>query len=350
VKDDKVDNLAGYNPDGVGVRNGHFIGLPFGQADAEVVLLSVPWDVTTSYRAGTHSGPEAILQASAQLDLWDGRWPEMWRRGIYMRPSPADWLARNATYRARAEEVIAFLESGGVVEQSAHMSALLEGVNTACDELNAWVETQCEAVLARGAVVGVVGGEHSVPLGLLRALARRHENFGVLHLDAHMDLRVAYEGFRFSHASIMYNVLLLPQMSSLVQVGVRDYCGAEHELAASDTRVKVFTDSTMAHALFNGTTWAELVGQMLAVLPEKVYVSFDIDGLSPENCPNTGTPVPGGLSYPQAMYLLESLAVAGKKVIGFDLCETAGLPHEWDASVGARVVYKLALLALSTRS
>jgi agmatinase len=83
---------------------------------------------------------------------------------------------------------------------------------------------------------------------------------------------------------------------------------------------------------------------MVDTLPEKVYISFDIDGLLPELCPNTGTPVPGGLTFDQAIYLLQTVVETGRTIIGFDLCETAGHPHEWDANVGARVLYKLANL------
>ena len=347
---EKQQKIAQYDPNGVGVDNGHFIGLPFDEADSEIVLLSVPWDVTTSYSPGTHGGPENILEASKQLDLYDATWPEAWKRGIFMRPSPESRLATNTEFREKAERIIEFLESGGKLAQHAAMQSLLNEVNAASEQLNQWVENESEQLLAQHKLVGIIGGDHSVPLGLMRALAKRHESFGILHIDAHMDLRVAYEGFNYSHASIMYNALQLPQVTSLVQLAVRDYCAAEFELSQSDSRIQVFSDKGLHEALFAGRSWAEIVQQIVQSLPQKVYISFDIDGLSPDNCPNTGTPVPGGLSYNQALYLLVGLHKAGKQLIGFDLSETAGKPNEWDAAVAARIAYKMALLALESQA
>jgi agmatinase len=191
--------------------------------------------------------------------------------------------------------------------------------------------------------VAVVGGEHSAPFGLLQALNEKYDDFGILHIDAHADLRRAYEGFTYSHASIMYNVLeQLRHVTKIVQVGVRDYCAEEAALMAADVRLVPFTDAALQEASFNGLPWAQQCRDIVAALPEKVYVSFDIDGLTPDNCPHTGTPVPGGLTYNQAVFLLKAVAQSGKKIIGFDLCEVAPSGHdEWDANVGARVLFKL---------
>ncbi|MFR5870708.1 MAG: arginase family protein [Alistipes sp.] len=145
--------------------------------------------------------------------------------------------------------------------------------------------------------MGLVGGDHSVPLGLIRAVAERNPGVGVLHVDAHADLRRAYEGFTYSHASIMYNVLNeAAGVSALVQVGVRDLCDDEARLASADARVRLFDDYALSAAKFGGESWNAVCDRIIACLPEKAYVSFDIDGLAPEYCPHTGTPVPGGLS------------------------------------------------------
>jgi agmatinase len=125
-------------------------------------------------------------------------------------------------------------------------------------------------------------------------------------------------------------------------VAVRDYCNDEAQLMAPNPRIKAFTDSNLIEAAFGGKTWAAQCEEIITSLPDKVYISFDIDGLSPDNCPHTGTPVPGGLSYNQALFLLKQLMLSGKQIIGFDLCEVAvGGDEEWDANVGARLLYKL---------
>jgi agmatinase len=134
-----------------------------------------------------------------------------------------------------------------------------------------------------------------------------------------MDLRIAYEGFTYSHASIMYNALQIPQISKIVQVGIRDFC--EQEVAVvqqSKGRVLVNTDADMKTENFAGKTWEQQCDAIIATLPQKVCISFDIDGMHSSYCPNTGTPVPGGFSFEQATYLFNKLAASGKEIIGFD--------------------------------
>lgn len=339
----KQEKIAQFDPSGVGQKNGHFIGLPFDEDDAEIVLLPVPWDVTVSYAEGTATGAQNILEASSQLDLYDPDVKDAWKIGIYMRHMDLFWLNRNEELRPIAESVIEALESGSSPSWDLRLAASIEEVNNACLTLKGWVFEQTTALMNRGKRVGIVGGEHSVPLGYLEALAKIHpDGFGVLHIDAHQDLRAAYENFTFSHASIFYNALKIKELTKLVQVGIRDTCEAEVVLTeASAGRVKVFSDAENRSAMYGGTTWKSICERIVAELPQKVYVSFDIDGLLPYLCPGTGTPVPGGLEFNEAVFLLKTLADSGREIIGFDLCETAGMGNEWDGNVGARILYKL---------
>lgn len=331
-----------FNPNSIGVPNGSYFALPSSADSSALTLIPVPWDVTTSYRAGAANAPQAILNASAQVDLYDLENGEAWKNGIATLPENGKIRALGEAARKDAEAVIALLEQG-VDDDAKALKPYLNRVNKASHELNELVYKQAKQQLDRSKLVGLVGGDHSVPLGFLKALSEVHSDFGILHIDAHADLREAYEGFEFSHASIMYNTLkLFPQVSALVQVGIRDLCADEVELAKSNPRIHQFDDYALNAAQYTGRLWAHLCGEMLAKLPQKVYISFDIDGLSPDLCPNTGTPVPGGLSFHQACYLINQLVKVGKKIIGFDLCEVAPAEgSEWNAIVGARVLYKL---------
>ncbi|RMG84747.1 MAG: agmatinase [Bacteroidetes bacterium] len=334
--------IRDFDPNGVGLKNGHFIGLPFDEASAQIVLFSVPWDVTVSFADGTATGPQNILECSSQLDLYDPDVPDAWKTGLFMVPPSAEWLARNEAYRARARAYIEFLENGGDVAASPAMQKELAALNEACAALRNYVFTETRKYLDAGKMVGVVGGEHSVPLGFLEALGARHDDWGILQIDAHMDLRAAYEGFTWSHASIFYNALKINSLSKLVQVGIRDYCDAEKAMAdASGGRISVFYDQDIKEDMWSGRSFASICEEVVRQLPAKVYVSFDIDGLDPALCPHTGTPVPGGFSFEQALFLLKTLAKSGRQIIGFDLSETAGLGHDWDGNVGARILYKL---------
>jgi agmatinase len=207
-----------------------------------------------------------------------------------------------------------------------------------------------------GKLVAVLGGDHSVPYGAIQAAAERHPGLGVLHVDAHADLRAAYEGFTWSHASILYNVVTrLEAVERVVQVGIRDLSEAEHALiAGSRGRVSALFDAEWAAARAAQQNLVALVRRTLAPLPERVWISFDVDGLDPALCPNTGTPVPGGFSFGEAMLWLGELARSGRRIVGFDLNEVAPgrerpAGEGWDEIVGARLLYRLIGFALQSR-
>ncbi len=340
TKQEKIDS---FNPSGIGINNGNFIGLPFDEAEAEVVLMPVPWDVTVSFADGTATGAQNILDCSPQLDLFDFDVKDAWKLGIFMRPLDQEWLSASQQNRIFAKEYIDFLENGGNINDDADMQTLRDKVNQACDELRLWVKSETTALMNQGKLVGLVGGDHSTPLGFMQALAEKHGDYGILHFDAHQDLREAYEGFEYSHASIFYNALKINEVKRLVQVGIRDNCQAEADLVQnSGGRVAVFYDAYLKKESFKKeASLHSIFLNAIDILPKKVYISFDIDSLNPSLCPNTGTPVPGGLEYQEALYIIKLVVDSGRQIIGFDLSEVAGVGHEWDGNVGARILYKL---------
>lgn len=343
----KKEKLANFDPNGIGLDNGHFIGLPFEEEDADLVIVSIPWEVTASYGAGTATGPVNILQCSRQLDLYDADFPNIWRKGIFLRPSKDEWFETSRKLRRDAEMYLEELESGKKVDDYKPLMKIRDEVNRACLILKEEIEDEIGKLLDAGKKVGVLGGDHSCPLGFLSALAKRHDSFGVLQIDAHQDLRKAYEGFEYSHASIFYNALGLEQMTKLIQLGIRDHCDEEVNMVNdSKERIIMHSMDKIRRHQYAGNNWSNYVDEIIKELPEKVYISFDIDGLDPSLCPNTGTPVPGGFSFSEIRLLLKKLNDSGKEIIGFDLCEVAGLGNEWDGNVGARILYNLSNLIL----
>jgi agmatinase len=339
--------LRNFDPSGVGLDNGNLYGLPFDYESAQIIIFGMPWEVTVSYQGGTAKGPKAVLTASPQLDLYDLDNPNGWQQGIYMPPIPTWMHQHNHDLRPAAQKIIAATEAGQAISANPDLSAALAMVNSGGAEINQWLCKQSRAALEKGKKVGVIGGDHSTPLGLIQALAEQYSNFGILHIDAHADLRHAYQGFQFSHASIMNNVMKLPQVKSLVQVGVRDISHGEVEtISASQGRIITHYDSTLKQAGYEGMAWQELCDRIVTSLPQQVYVSFDVDGLDPKLCPHTGTPVPGGLELEETFCLLRTVTNSGREIIGFDLSEVGH--HEWDGNVGARIIYKLCnLIGLS---
>lgn len=340
-----------FDPEGVGVDNGAYFGMPFTPEEAALVLISAPWDVTVSYGAGTAYAPDSLIEASTQLDFYDPAAPDAWRRGI--ATADIDYALHELSDHLRhdARRVIEHLEQGGETTDD-YVVRKIRRVNEGSEELNRNIHDQAAQWLDAGKLVGLVGGDHSTPYGLIRALGERHERFGVLHIDAHCDLREAYEGFTHSHASIMYNVLqTIPSVDRIVQVGVRDFSATELRTAEQSGRVVQFADHQLAEAAFNGEEWNTTCDRIVAALPEKVYISFDIDGLDLVYCPHTGTPVPGGMSFNQAVALLKKVADSGRTIIGFDLVEVGTAPEErakCDAIVGARMLWKLCGQTLRT--
>lgn len=334
---DSSSRPGAFDPNAAAAADSGAFGLTCPPDEAKVVLVPVPFEATTSYGGGTVDGPRAVLEASRQVDLFDLETGRPYEAGIAMLEAPAEVRAWNDRARALAAPIIA---AGG-----ADPDGKLPEINALCDQMNAWVRNTVEGWLSKGKRVGVVGGDHSVPFGAIQAHAQRHPGLGVLHLDAHADLREAYEGFTWSHASIMFNVAeRIPEVSKLVQVGIRDFCEAEHDyIARSGGRIVTHYDAELSQRRFDGEPWNRQVARIVEGLPQDVYLSFDIDGLDPTLCPGTGTPVPGGLSFQEVCALVAGVARSGRRIVGFDLNEVAPSPDgsEWDGNVGARLLYKM---------
>jgi agmatinase len=335
----KESHIKNFNPNGQGVK-GNIFGLPFTTDTSEMIIIPVPWEVTVSYHDGTALGPKAILEASHQVDLYVKGIEDAWKLGITMLPFPEELYQENKSLRSLARKHITSLETNSPSEE--FNKVIPQKINEACENLNIYTRNAALKLLSEGKMVGILGGDHSTPLGFLRALSERHDRFGILQIDAHADLRKAYEGFIYSHASIMYNALKLPSVQRLVQVGIRDYC--EEEVGVIDRamgRVVTFFDEEIKSQIYSGKSWEEVCNDIIKTLPKNVYISFDIDGLDPKLCPGTGTPVPGGFEFNQITYLIKQLALSGKRIIGFDLNEVAPGSTDWDANVGARILYQL---------
>ena len=339
--------MATFNPNAAAPDTAGVFGLPHSVDEAHVVLVPVPFEATTSYGGGTSEGPRAILEASRQVDLFDIETGRPYERGIAMLEVPPALEALNQTAKALAAPII---EAGG----AAPGSRALAGVNALCEQMNDWVYRTVKAHLGKQKLVGTVGGDHSISFGAIRAHAEAYPGLGVLHLDAHADLRDAYEGFSFSHASIMHNVMeRIPQVGKLVQVAIRDLCDQEFQyIAAQKGRIVTHYDALLASARFEGETFGAQLSRMVADLPHDVYLSFDIDGLDPTLCPGTGTPVPGGLSFAQADALIAAVTKSGRRIVGFDLTEVSPGADggQWDGNVGARLLYKMIGWSLKSRA
>ncbi|HKG05215.1 MAG TPA: agmatinase family protein [Pedobacter sp.] len=345
-------DLTTFDPNSAGNPNNNLFGLPFSEDDAKLVLLPVPWEVTVSFGSGTARSAEQIMKASLQVDLFDPDVEDGWKQGFFLKEADRKILLKSDYLRKEAELYIDYISKGDAVENNQFMCKTLKEVNEGGYFLNNWVYQQTKYLLDKNKIVGLLGGDHSTPLGFMKAVAEKHGDFGVLQIDAHCDLRESYEGFVYSHASIMYNALKeIPNLQKLVQVGIRDYSAGEHQFIRQNaSRIRTYFEKEIREREFEGETFKKIAGEIVQQLPDKVYISFDIDGLDPKLCPNTGTPVPGGFETEQVFYLFKQIIKAGKKIVGFDLSEVSTSENGWDANVGARVLFKLCNLIIQSNS
>lgn len=340
----KAEIIESFDPNAPGSSE-NLYGLPFDYDNSELIIIPVPWEVTVSYSAGTADGPGAIKEASAQVDLFIKDIPDAWKMGIHMLPINNNFVAENSKYRDLAAKYITWLETNEEEWITDELKVIPTAVNEVAEKLNIYIKSQATKIHNQGKMVALLGGDHSTPLGIINAMADLYSNLGILQIDAHADLREAYENFTYSHASIMFNVLKNKKVAKLVQVGIRDFCDEEMTyIKNSKGRVKTFFDEDLKNDQYNGKTWDTLCDEIINELPEHVYISFDIDGLDPKLCPNTGTPVPGGFEFNEVVYLMKKLAKSGRKIVSFDLNEVAPGDSEWDANVGARLLYQMSAI------
>ena len=345
-----MTDLSNFDPNSVGNPNNNIFGLPFSEEAARLIILPIPWEVTVSYNAGTARAPEHIFHSSLQVDLFDSSVKDGWKQGFYMLPCDKKILMKSDYLRKEAELYINYIAHDEIVEDNKFICKSLKEINEGSVFLNNWVYERAKELLDAGKLVALLGGDHSTPFGYFKAITEKHGDFGILQIDAHCDLRNAYEGFIYSHASVMYNALNeIPQLKKIVQVGIRDYCEAELDfINANSNRIVTYFDKDIKEREYEGETWKQIVDEIVSNLPDKVYFSFDIDGLDPKLCPHTGTPVQGGFETEQVFYLFNKVLHSGRKLVGFDLNEVGVSHDEWDENVGARCLFKMCNLLVAS--
>ena len=266
------------------------------EATAKYVLIPVPYDGTSTFVKGADKGPQAIIEASDSLELYDTMCGmEAYTAGIYTDTPHLDLSSPDAMVQS-------------VYERTCHF-------------------------MDKGKLVGLLGGEHSVSVGAIRAAKERHPNLSVLQIDAHADLRDEYHHSPYNHACVMRRAQEMG--ANVVQVGIRNVCIEE--------KPNIVEDSTFyAHHIVGANpVWMD---QVCDRLTDEVYLTIDLDGLDPSVLPATGTPLPGGLSWYELVRLLDKVA-KNRRIIGFDVVELCPQPDNVVSDVlAATLVYRIITL------
>lgn len=262
--------------------------------NSKYVLLPVAYDGTSTFIKGADKGPQAIIDASDSIELYDVQFEmEPYTAGIYTDKYGYDFTTPDAMVQSVYARVKHF------INKQKH--------------------------------IGILGGEHSVSVGSIKAFSEKYPDLSVLQVDAHADLRDDYHDSIYNHACVMRRA---QDFARVVQVGIRNVCTEEmHNIVKEN----IF----YAHKMYNNNDWME---QAINRLTDHVYLTIDLDGLDPSVLPSTGTPLPGGLSWYTLITFLEKL-FASKKIVGFDVVELCPQPYDKSSDVLAAVlVYKIICL------
>lgn len=344
-----TENKIDFDPNGLVPDNGNYFGIPLDAEHAALVLISAPWDTTVSTRAGSSYAPDAIIEASRFVDFHEPMAPNSWRKGI--ATLPIDYSIQDMSHRLRsdADKVISMSHTDAdyIIDNLMH-SRRLRRINEASMLVNDKIYLQSRRWLQRGKIVGLVGGDHSTAYGNMRAVGQCFSEFGVLHIDARCNLKEGCYGFHHSHSSVMHNALRdIDSLKRLVSVGVREFSPAEWQRSQEDERIRLFTGQYLWSSHFEGVNWSTMCDNIISELPENVYISLDIDGLTIECSPHTGTTISGGLRFPEVVYLMDKLVESGRKIVAFDLSEVVpDVDDKTDAMIAARLLFKMCSMAL----
>jgi agmatinase len=279
-----------------------YFGIPDEYSSAEnsrVTIVPVPYEATVSYGHGTAKGPEAVLEASQQVELFDDElWIEPYKVGIHT-----------------AEPV----HMDPVIGESAEPFQELRNAIAPLIEFNKFPI--------------IIGGEHSLTLGAVRACVDRYPDLSILQIDAHADCRDSYDGNPYSHASVSYHLYKALPEPLITQVGIRNISSGEVEwMEEEKPRINIFWARHQDKWNFN---------EIINTLSDNVYLTIDIDGLDSGIMPATGTPEPGGMTWYQLMELIKQLCIK-KNVVAADVVEFAPIPNlHAPTFLVAKLIYKL---------
>lgn len=345
-KDNMLDHM---DPD-----TGDYFGVPCMPEQAQLVLISVPWDATAPAGALSSYAPDAIIEVSERMDPYDPISPDEWKKGFATADVDYTLQERSQQLRSDVEKLRSYAVSGGGIMKPLaddYYSRRQRRVEDGCRDMVAAVRREAGAWLRQGKVVGLVGGDHSTPQGLIEALAEREEGLGILHMDARCRLKARSEGFEYSCESLMYNVLKgVPGVRRVVQVAQRDFSATEHRVARESDRIVLYDTDRIASMRFGGASWRDVCDAIVAELPQTVYVDFDISVLSIENCPHSPYAAPGGMRFDEALYMVNRVVESGRRIAGFDVAGVVPKVEDYvDAEVAARMLYRLCGMALRSQ-
>lgn len=332
--------MTNFDPNGAAAKNSGIYGINYSLDDSLFVLLPISWDATSSLKSGSADFWMNLLEASMYQELFDIPNGKNYDKGIFMSEIEGS-LKQVKKINKKAKRLTKSIIKKGGVNLTEKERKNLEKINNFSLEMNRIVYEETNKYLESNKTPIIIGGDHSVSLGSIKAYSEKFPKLGLLQIDAHADLRTSFESFKYSHGSIISNIESEIPLQSITQVGIRALCEEEFNKINTSKRINVFFDQDIQQQKSEGLRWSEICKPIISSLPMEVYLTLDVDGLEYSLCQNTGTPVPGGLSYYELIFLIEAIVKSGRKIVGFDVVEAISNNNNWDAIVVSQIIYKL---------
>jgi len=343
-------NIEAADPD-----NGTYFGMPCRPESAALVLVSAPWDVTAPEGSSSSYAPDAMIEESMRMDLYDPLSPDEWRKGIATADIDYSIHEISQNLRQDVERIRAREEKGGGLMGGLtddYYARKQRRIDEECRAMNDNIRLQVRDWIEKGKTVGLVGGDQSTVYGALRATAGHEKGLGLLHIDARCRMKSRHEGFEHSCASVIGDAAeTIEGLGRIVHVGVRDFSATEHRMTLESERMSMFDSGRMAQMCFEGNTWRQVCDAVTAGLPDAVYIDLDISALSPDNCPHSPEAAAGGLGFSQTICLLDRIAASGRRIAGFALTGVSPASGGCiDTRIGARLLYRMCGIALRSQN
>ena len=329
---------------------GYYFDEKCSPADADLVIVSAPWSVTSDYGHGATYTPDAVIDASTYGNLYDVE--SGFSAEGRVATAVIDYnIQELSEHLGRDAERSANRSFDGATPVAEHATRKVKHINEGFAEMHDSIYKQTKHWVSQGKRVAVVGGDHSVSFGAVKAVAEHYKELGVLFIDAHADYAHEDETFAYSHRTVARNIVEeIPSVSRLVEVGVRDIDKSEMDMLVANDKIELFLAERVAAKRFEGECWGNLCREMVDKLPQKVYVSLDIDALKVEFCTHTNSPVPGGMTFDEVVYLVNCVVKSGREIVGFDITEVvSNIDDKMDAIVAVRLLTKMIVATLNKK-
>lgn len=309
--------LNDFEPDNDKNRKTGIFGLPCSYADSRLIIIPVPWDISSDNHT-LSSSPELVIDFSRQISLYTEEQEGFWKKGIFSHNVPQKWKETSEELFKIRKKIARLQGSNG--SKHAEILQHIKNINFTCRLLNEWIESKSDNCLSEHKLVGFLGGDMSYTPGIINAISKSNQHFGILHLDSFSGFEKNSNGFDFTSSSALIPVLKNPFVKKIVLFGTSriNYHAAEL-IRENQQKISLYSLQYLDESKMKGLHWKMLINEALNELPEHIFLNISLTCLDSSEKLISKNSVPGGLSHAELKSILTELRNNSKKVIGFSL-------------------------------